>query len=285
MNKLKFISYSLSIIVALLFGGCGDDSTDNSAGNSVNIDDKYSYTYEGMPLYAANMPVDNYKLRTLSDSKFNALTFAEQEIIADKLLSTFYFGMPREEIAKLIETGAFIATIRTMISENKNNLAQAENRLNNSGDEGEFYFSDWTAGAEEVVKILARFYVLKDLDKEYINYWSAYVLTSTIMFSPAYELESAHNPNIERVYSSLVRAFRDECTIEYTTFLHMISDDNWRRFRSPEDNGREMMEIFLQGYKPTIATSEKACIPQSGGNGWEMSFTMHRAFEIAIPWL
>ena len=24
----------------------------------------------------------------------------------------------------------------------------------------------------------------------------------------------------------------------------MISDDNWRRFRSPEDNGREMLEIF-----------------------------------------
>ncbi|MDQ7068203.1 MAG: hypothetical protein Q9M40_09700 [Sulfurimonas sp.] len=27
-------------------------------------------------------------------------------------------------------------------------------------------------------------------------------------------------------------------------YKHMISQSNWRRFRSPEDNGREMLEIF-----------------------------------------
>jgi hypothetical protein len=29
----------------------------------------------------------------------------------------------------------------------------------------------------------------------------------------------------------------------------MISQENWRRFRSPEDNTREMMEIFLRRFK------------------------------------
>ncbi len=248
MNKLKYINYYLLIIAVLLFSGCEGDSAEGSA---VEMDDKYGYTYDGMPLYATNMPVDDYKLKALSNTRFNSLSSADQNIIADKLLSTLYFGMPLQEISGLIESGNFITEIRTMISEDKNDHILAENRLNDSGDEGEFNFNDWAAGAKEVAKILARFYVLEELDKEYVNYWSAYVLTSTIMFSPAYELESSHNPNIERVYSSLVRSFREDTTLEYTTFLHMISDDNWRRFRSPEDNGREMMEIFLQDFDDT----------------------------------
>lgn len=35
-----------------------------------------------------------------------------------------------------------------------------------------------------------------------------------------------------------------ESGMRYITYVHMSSEDNWRRFRSPEDNGREMMEIF-----------------------------------------
>ncbi len=208
----------------------------------------YSYTYDGMILYSPDMSSENYKLKSYSDDKFNLLSEKNKRIVADKLLSSFYFGMPKEDITTLIESGIFISSINEMINSNKNDLASVEDRLNDSSREGEFYFTNSAAGAEEVAKILARFYVLKDLDKEYINYWSAYILTSTIMFSPAYELTTTHNPNIERVYSSLVRSFRDENTKEYTTFLHMISEDNWRRFRSPEDNGREMMEIFLQDF-------------------------------------
>ena len=246
MYKPKFIYYLL-IIIVLLFTGCEDESSKSP----INAEDKYSYMYEGMPLYATNMSVNDYKLKSLSNNKFNSLSSSEQELIADKLLSTLFFGMPREEISNLIETGTFITKIRSMLDKNTNDLVLAEERLNDSGDEGEFYFNDWAAGAEEVAKILARFYVLEELDKEYANYWSAYILSSTIMFSPAYELESTHNPNIERIYSALVRAFREELTLEYSTFLHMISDDNWRRFRSPEDNGREMMEIFLQDFDDT----------------------------------
>jgi len=42
----------------------------------------------------------------------------------------------------------------------------------------------------------------------------------------------------------MVRNLQDDSTMAYSTYLHMISSDNWRRFRSPEDNGREMMEIY-----------------------------------------
>jgi hypothetical protein len=86
---------------------------------------------------------------------------------------------------------------------------------------------------------------MKKLDKYFLHNWIAYILTQTIMFSPAYELESTHIPNISSVYNRLVNMLEIEAGMRYITYVHMMSEDNWRRFRSPEDNGREMLEIYL----------------------------------------
>ncbi len=227
-------------------------SSSSVSGTSGSDDPKYSYEYEGMALYARNMPASSYYLPSLGDTEFNALTPEQKRIVADKLLATLYFGMPIEALETLLQSNTFISDIQTMITQERNDLGAAETRLNDNGAEGhEFYFWRWPDGTEEISRILARFYVLEYLDKHYIDFWSSYVLTSTIMFSPAYELDSSHAPNIDRVYGALVRNQRDECSIGYLTFLHMISDDNWRRFRSPEDNGREMMEIYLLDFNDT----------------------------------
>ncbi len=246
-----FTTFLLSVAVSLLFIGCG---TDDTVTTQTTTDSTQTvYEYEGLILYSDNMPTGSYKLNPIDDFSFNALTKTNKKLVADKLLSTLYFGIPSEKLEELIDSNTFISTIKTQIKEQKNDLAAVEERLNNNGNEDEeFYFSTWPSGTAEVAKILARFYVLEDLDKSYIDYWSAYTLASTIMFSPAYELESSHAPNIDRVYNGLVRGFRDNYTAGYTTFLHMISDDNWRRFRSPEDNGREMMEIYLQNFNDEL---------------------------------
>jgi len=86
---------------------------------------------------------------------------------------------------------------------------------------------------------------MKDLDKYFFNNWVAYILSQTIMFSPAYELSSTHAPNISIVYNRLVTMLENESGMRFITYIHMMSEDNWRRFRSPEDNGREMLEIYL----------------------------------------
>jgi hypothetical protein len=85
---------------------------------------------------------------------------------------------------------------------------------------------------------------MKELDSYFLKNWVAYILTQTIMFSPAYELESTHTPNIARVYNRLVTMLNVDSGMRYISYVHMMSEDNWRRFRSPEDNGREMLEIF-----------------------------------------
>ena len=233
MTRFKILTtLLLSLLVFTAFIGCGGGGGSSGAANpaaNTSNDSKFDYRYEGLLLYAKNMPVSSYRLAPLGDAGFNALDDARKKIVADKLLSTFYFGMPRAEIERLIDSGTFISTIQTMTGEKKNDLQQVETRLNDNGrDDEEFRFSTWPEGTAEVSRILARFYVMEHLDKHYIDYWSAYVLSSTIMFSPAYELASSHTPNIDRVYGELVRNFRDETTAKYSTFMHMISDDNWR---------------------------------------------------------
>jgi len=86
---------------------------------------------------------------------------------------------------------------------------------------------------------------MQELDKYYLDNWMAYILTQTIMFSPAYELASTHYSNIANVYNRIVTMSQDGYGMRFITYIHMSSEDNWRRFRSPEDNGREMLEIYL----------------------------------------
>lgn len=85
----------------------------------------------------------------------------------------------------------------------------------------------------------------KDLDRNFINHWMIYIITQTILFSPAFELSSVSTPDVYRVYNRLYKNQKNEKGMRYTTFTHMQSNENWRRFRSPEDNGREMLEIYL----------------------------------------
>jgi len=238
----------LCLATVFVFSGCNGGGGSGGSVGSAEPDSKYTSSYDGLPLYAAAMPYTSYRLTSLDDGRFNALSASRQAIVADKLLGTLYFGLPADELETLIASGTFVSTVREMIASDENDLSAAEERLNDDGEEGEFRFSDWPSGAAETARILARFYVLPLLDRNYVDYWSAYILASTVMFSPSFELESSHNPNIDRVYGALVRAQREEYTLQYSAFMHMISDDNWRRFRSPEDNGREMMEIFLKDF-------------------------------------
>ena len=252
------------ILIALMFilVGCGSsvreaeknqDSLDRNVQTPIDkpvnkkpikkSDPKYLQTYKGLRFYAKDMSVSDYKLAQVDDITFNALSNEQRLIVANKLLSAMFFGYPLPKLKERINRGDFISTLQDQIRKNKNDRSSIEEALLDK----DLFFQSRYAN-DEVNKILARFYMLKYLDKYYFENWISYMLTQTIMFSPAYELPSSAEPNTERVYSALVRDIQDESTISYTTYLHMMSNDNWRRFRSPEDNGREMLEIFALNF-------------------------------------
>ncbi len=251
--EVGVIGSSGSIVVALDTSGA-DGQKDflitlrDSAGNSssalvVSItkvpDPKYSISYKGLTFYHQNKSLEGYALSTLTDSMFNTLTETEKLKVANKLLSTLFFSYPQDVLLEKIGSGRFISDLFDGMQADITDKAWLESYIIDSS-----FFHRSNYNEQEGVDILTRFYAMQDLDRYFLHNWMAYVLTQTIMFSPAYELDTAHPSNIESVYSRIVSMLNVESGMRYIGYVHMMSEDNWRRFRSPEDNGREMLELF-----------------------------------------
>ena len=230
----------------LLFVACGGGGSGNS-GSGTNTgtgeDNNTQIAYKGLVFYYQNMPSSEYVLDQLTDSEFNELDDSKQLKIANKLLNTLFFGYPLKNLKEKIKQGSFLSMIRSGLDTESTDKAWLESYLLD-----DTYFKQYQSQYYEpqAITILSRFYAMKDLDKYFLQNWVAYILSQTIMFSPAYELASTHTPNISGVYNRLVTMLENDSGMRFVTYVHMMSEDNWRRFRSPEDNGREMMEIYLQ---------------------------------------
>ncbi len=234
--------YIFTILTALfLLNGCGGSSSggSNSGGGTGGGDAKYALTYKGLRFFAPILPRSSYTLEQVDDQLFEKLSPMQKQQVADKLLGSLFFGYPQPVLEAKMAEGNFISSLFTQLHSNLNDKVAIEEEIR---DTKKYYHSSYSE--DEVNHVLSRFYAMPYLDHYFLQNWIAYILTQTIMFSPAYELDSSHLPNVARVYNALVRNIEEEATIGYSTYLHMISSDNWRRFRSPEDNGREMMEIY-----------------------------------------
>ena len=204
-------------------------------------------TLSTLKTVATPLTKDEYTLTQITDSDFNALSFKNQVIVADKLLSTLYFGMPYLELKTLIKSGKFISTIRENLGKNLNDVNKIESYIVNK----DYFHLPVHNETNEVPLVNSnaivqhRFLAYEYLDKNFFEHWMTYVLTQTIMFSPASELSSATLDSVMPVYNKIYENIKKESSIRYLTYKHMTSLYNWRRFRSSEDNGREMIEIFM----------------------------------------
>ena len=205
-------------------------------------DPKYNIVYKGLTLYHHDMDRTQYRLTPLTDTRFNALAPAKKREVADTLLSTLFFGYPLSVLEEKINQGDFISSVYRNLQEEITDKSWLEDYILD-----DTVFKQYSQWAEpQAIAILTRFYAMKHLDNYFLKNWIAYILTQTIMFSPAYELESTHTPDIANTYNRIVNFLDDHAGMRYITYVYMMSEENWRRFRSPEDNGREMLEIFLQ---------------------------------------
>jgi len=206
--------------------------------NTRNEFDKASY--KGLYFYYKKLSVSQYQLSQMTDTVFNALNKTQKRQVAHTLLSTFFFGYPLKTLEKKIASKTFISDLKDALEKDITDKAWLEEYILN-----DTFFKQYSKWYQpQAITILTRFYAMKHLDRYFIHNWIAYILTQTIMFSPAYELESTHTSNIANTYNRIVTMLNNDSGIRYMTYVHMMSEDNWRRFRSPEDNGREMLEIF-----------------------------------------
>ncbi len=249
-HKHTLLRLTSTFIISLMLTNCGgggsDDSvtatptgTPASTTNTATEDTIYDLSYKGLTFYHKDMPPSEYQLNQVSNDEFNAFSEQKKLQVANKLLSTLFFGYPLKTLENKINSGSFINDIHSGFTEDKTDKAWLEDYIVN-----EDIFRQVSYNEQVAVDILSRFFAMEELDSYFIKNWMAYILTQTIMFSPAYELDSTSTPNIARVYNRLVSMLNSESGMRYIGYVHMMSEDNWRRFRSPEDNGREMLEIF-----------------------------------------
>lgn len=199
--------------------------------------------FQGVNVFSNKMTYNDYTLESITDSDFNALSTENKWLIASKLYAVLFHGSSKEDLETLINSNTFISTIQTKLATDNTDVTTTENYIRNRD-------YNWNENNANREKILARLFHL-NLGKQYLTRWVAYILTQNIMFSPANELETVDASDILNVYNRLVLLMDDDYSMQMITYLHMTSDDNWKRFRSPEDNGREMLEIFLLDFNDT----------------------------------
>ncbi len=234
MRTLSLFKYLMVASATLFVAGCGSGGGDSGADGS-------STTLYGIEIDAKPLSYSQYKLEPLSDSDFNGLSTEQKYSVAVKLYATLFYGTGFDGLNGSIESGRFISQTRQMFDRKTSDseIVSVEKMVE------EYDYGNGTR--KMLAHMYARLYHMKP-GSAFMNRWAAYVLTQTILFSPAYELDTVYGVDAENVYTSLVMDFDQGLSLKWSTFLHMMSDENWRRFRSPEDNGREMMEIFLEDF-------------------------------------
>ncbi len=193
----------------------------------------------------SNLTKTNGAAAALSESEYDALTPEQQYQVANKLLGTLYKGIPA---SSFFDTKA--GTEELKVSGGKNILTETHDALKERIAYKDGYVSaieirhNLDAEHKASTKPLA---TIKEfpLSRDMFEEWMAYTLANTILFSPASEIASASFTDVQRIYDNLVSAMSEDASIRDIILAHQKSQANWRRFRSPEDNTREMIEIYL----------------------------------------
>ncbi len=286
LNKQTFTSLVLGATLCL--SGCGEGP--NDGGNAAVT------TGAALPApgEVPGLVQSSHQLtRPLTNDEFNNLTAVEQYRIANKLHSTFYKGVSVEDFFKLdqgldnpvtINGGRYFSSL---IDRLQTNLPVEETqRLDRAilgsdvveTGENQFLEARYSFSNDKSREIpLARIHVYPVSRQVYVQ-WMAWHLANSILFSPAAELDSADMNDVQNVYRRLVNSIDAGESISSIVETHMRSEENWRRFRSPEDNTREMMEVFLglEDKDDDVPAASKACQDwylTSENEGYKLSFT------------
>jgi hypothetical protein len=196
----------------------------------------------------------------LTTAEYNSLSTLERYAVINKLMGALYKGTsaadffdfsgglePLKVSSDAVTIGDVRSALQQPMVDKSTVLARIDEKYN---------FHARTRPLQYPLAMLFEF----PLSREYLATWMAYRLANTILFSPAVELETVYHVDIHRVFQRLVNMIENGDSIRDIVYAHMVSQENWRRFRSPEDNTREMMEIFLGRFQDEeVPQASTAC--------------------------
>ena len=198
----------------------------------------------------------------LSDAEFNMLSLDEKYRVVNKLASTMYSGISVEGFYALdsgdvmkrsADDAITLSQLRTALQSNLPYEVRETYEQQIVGDEFALDEQGISAPLEAMFNFdqdkpkeipLARIYHYP-FSRDAFSQWMAWHLANTILFSPAEEIDSADITDVQNLFRRLDLGIMSGQSIRAMVAAHQNSIQNWRRFRSPEDNTREMMEIYL----------------------------------------
>lgn len=242
-----YMRIPIILILMFLLAACsgGGDSGSGSESSSSGSSGTVTQVAESM--------------ERLSDEEFNALTEEDKIGVSNKVMGALFKGVAADEFFNL---GAGVAALALQTPENY--VSKIEKDLTRPVNENAYrnlikQKYEFDEKQEPIQYQLALLYEVP-LSKNYFELWMAYQLANTILFSPAVELDSVAYEDARRVFERVLNGIRQGNSIRQIVYDHMISQENWRRFRSPEDNTREMMEIFLKRFNDAeVPLAAMAC--------------------------
>lgn len=205
---------------------------------------------------------------TLSQTEFDALSAEDQFMVANKVLSTMYRGIPADEFFDLTQgLDKPVVQYTNFINRTQSALQQdlSSSELE-SAEEDIFGVADNPATPDVDEYIPARFtsfdsdsphqiYIARALgypvSRDQFVEWMSVFLANTIMFSPAREMESTDEADISRVLDYLKTAISDNTPIRSIIKGWLGNLSRWRVSRSPENHALEMFELYLGVFNDT----------------------------------
>lgn len=91
-----------------------------------------------------------------------------------------------------------------------------------------------------------------EFSKQYFDLWVTYQLLNTFVLAMGDELDTVSsartNTHIEKIRTSV----EQNLSVRSIMLDYFMADIFWARFRSPEDNGREVFEIYLGDFRDEV---------------------------------
>ncbi|MDH5516596.1 MAG: hypothetical protein OEY36_02095 [Gammaproteobacteria bacterium] len=247
MKTLRLIPLTL---LAVLFG-----CQPNNPADSLPVNDLFQNSVSGTAA-------------PLSSAEFNSLTPVQQYRVANKLLGTMFRGVSVNDFFDLsqgmdnltlkdpdflntiaVKLITALPTVDDNLSPGQLSIDDYKNTIGRLGSINSlFSISELSRGAPQQVALAHTTQL--PLSSDSFNNWIAYILANSILFSPAEEIDSTSALDTQAVYNRLVDQLTSGSSIASMILSHEQSPQNWRRFRSPEDNTREMIEIYLGVFVP-----------------------------------
>ena len=195
----------------------------------------------------------------LSNNEYQSLSNDEKYTVASKLAGTMFKGISPSDFFdyEADPSGNTLSSIGTNYLRNIRNaltqdLSSAERRRHDAVIDG---LDENNAPVEANAKFrfdndrprqvpFARITEYPISRDAYIE-WMAHILVNTIMYSPAYEMESTNIGDVQNIYRTLVTNLRAGNSVRQIIRSHLPTVARWRVARSAENAALEGFELYL----------------------------------------